>query len=302
MKFFFAYLLVVLACFHTSENASAQTSERYFELGYQAYMRNQFPSAVDLFLKSYKANPAPEDRVFILKFLGISQYMLGDKVSAEKNFALAVSMDYDLTIYQEEILDPAVLKVFEKAKASVPKPESKPNNEQTTQKITKKDHKKKRKKKKRKKKSIDLSVFHFLPLGSPQFYNEDYIYGAFFGGAQIGSMIGYAILQSSVAEEQRKQTEYLNSDADQEDKDLYVNGSNVYIGQLKADMDTAMIILGLSYTASVIHGILYRPTLKKKKKKKRMAFTHANKESTPIRFGLYSANRGSLALSIGLNF
>jgi len=91
-----------------SSRGGAQT----FEEGYQSYMRNQFPVAEFQFRSALKKAKTKEDRAFIQKFMGICQFMRGDKKSAANTFYEALGSDRNVTIDEEEVLDPGVVAFF----------------------------------------------------------------------------------------------------------------------------------------------------------------------------------------------
>ncbi len=88
-----------------------------FEDGYQSYMRNQFPVAELQFKGALKKAKTKEDMAFVLKFVGICQYMRGDKNQAASSFYQALANDKSLTIDEEEVLDPTVVSFFNFLKA-----------------------------------------------------------------------------------------------------------------------------------------------------------------------------------------
>lgn len=100
--------------------AGLSATEAYgqtFEDGYQTYMRNQYPVAELQFKAALKKAKTKEDMAFILKFIGICQYMRGDKKQAGTSFYQAVGYDRGLTVEESEVLDPGVLSFFESIKA-----------------------------------------------------------------------------------------------------------------------------------------------------------------------------------------
>jgi hypothetical protein len=91
---------------------AAQAHAQTFEEGYQSYMRNQFPVAELQFRAAAKKARTKEDRAFIQKFIGICQYMRGDRKSAATSFLEALGSDRNITIDEEEVLDPGVVTFF----------------------------------------------------------------------------------------------------------------------------------------------------------------------------------------------
>jgi len=70
---------------------AGQGQAQTFEEGYQSYMRNQFPVAELQFRAAVKKAKTKEDRAFIQKFIGICQFMRGDKKSAANSFFEALN-------------------------------------------------------------------------------------------------------------------------------------------------------------------------------------------------------------------
>jgi TolA-binding protein len=91
---------------------AGQGQAQTFEDGYQSYMRNQFPVAELQFRAAVKKAKTKEDRAFIQKFIGICQFMRGDKKSAANSFNGALNSDRNITIDDEEVLDPGVVSFF----------------------------------------------------------------------------------------------------------------------------------------------------------------------------------------------
>jgi hypothetical protein len=100
------------ACLFLSIMLSSRGGAQTFEEGYQSYMRNQFPVAELQFRSAVKQAKTKEDRAFILKFMGICQFMRGDKKSAVNTFHEALAADRNITIDEEEVLDPGVVSFF----------------------------------------------------------------------------------------------------------------------------------------------------------------------------------------------
>ncbi|HYX38766.1 MAG TPA: hypothetical protein VE954_37145 [Oligoflexus sp.] len=92
--------------------SAVQAQAQTFEEGYQSYMRNQFPVAELQFRSAVKKAKTKEDRAFILKFIGICQFMRGDKKSAATSFYDSLNSDRNVTIDEEEVLDPGVVSFF----------------------------------------------------------------------------------------------------------------------------------------------------------------------------------------------
>ncbi len=104
--------LLFAACLFLSSMLSSRGGAQTFEEGYQSYMRNQFPVAELQFRNAVKKAKTKEDRAFIQKFMGICQFMRGDRKSAANTFHEALANDRSITIDEEEVLDPGVVSFF----------------------------------------------------------------------------------------------------------------------------------------------------------------------------------------------
>lgn len=93
--------------------SAGQAYAQTFEEGYQTYMRNKYPVAELQFKAALKKATTKEDMAFILKFIGICQYMRGDKKLAASSFFQAVNYDRGITVDESEVLDPSVVGFFD---------------------------------------------------------------------------------------------------------------------------------------------------------------------------------------------
>ncbi|MBC7661849.1 MAG: hypothetical protein H7249_19325 [Chitinophagaceae bacterium] len=109
----FWFLSLILGCLLISLPLQAQT----FEDGYQSYVRNQFPVAELQFKSALKKAGADEEKSFILKFIGICQYMRGDKKNSGQSFMQALTLDRNVQIDSDEVLDPTVVSFFNNIKS-----------------------------------------------------------------------------------------------------------------------------------------------------------------------------------------
>lgn len=255
----------------SSTGFSQGAGQPYFEKGYQAYMRNQFPPAEFFFKKAYRKATTSEDKAFILKYLGITQFMKGNKKGSSQAFNNALKLDPTLRIDSEEVLDASVIVFFQEVKISFLQ-RYKPNNKDLSQ--VSPDKKKKRKKRKKKNKNRSekgsddswFNIAHLAPFGVPQLYNGQYLLGAFYGGGQVVSAALYIQRLAQISTE-KSESASVAADASiaDEQKNDFLEKNSDYIGTLESDADTAIISFGLLYTASVIHGMVSaEPAVKRK--------------------------------------
>lgn len=292
-------LLILLALcgsvwLSNSEPASAQSQA--FEAGYQAYMRNQFPLAEAHFRRALGTAKTPEDKAFILKFLGISQFMRGARRQAAMSFYQAYRADPKTSIYKEEVLDPSVVNFFNSLKnrwiqkqrqSSRPRATGKrqPRNAQspnrrarTSAQRSKKPGKAKAPQQKAGAKSQEqepqqqaeqqedrpssLSWWHFMPFGAGQFYNGQIWTGSFFAVSQLTAGVVYQVRQSEISDEQAENQSVLNSSLPTAEKDSFIESNNEYITALEDDAQLALIGFGTAWATSIIHAILTAPSPK----------------------------------------
>jgi hypothetical protein len=268
-----------------------------FEEGYQSYMRNQFPVAELQFRAAAKKARSKEDRAFIMKFIGICQYMRGDKKSAANTFYEALGSDRNVTVDEEEVLDPSVVTFFNAIKnrwmnsaegraattpapapapkqaapvAATPKPapqEAAPAPRQTTPE-PKPSHavaeKGKKKKAKESSKSEDggriFSWMHFMPFGLGQFHNDSYILGSAFAAGQVFALYSYGSLDKQIADERAQNSQVANNpNILQAEKDSFLLANADYISGLTEDRNTAGTVFAALYIASVAEALIFAP-------------------------------------------
>ncbi|RZA23201.1 MAG: hypothetical protein EOP10_13390 [Proteobacteria bacterium] len=254
--------------------AHAQT----FEDGYQSYVRNQFPVAELQFKNALKKVSSDEEKAYILKFIGICQYMRGDKKNAASSMSQSVSYDRSIQIDTEEVLDPSVVTFFNGVKSRVPpEPKKKPKPAAVVEAPRQESAfqanpspKKKSKKKKKSESSLSLAhepqfddkpsrigVLHFLPFGAPQFANGSYLLGSGIAALQIYSI--YSVLD---ADKVAKDRQGLNSvvrtkDGLTEDqRNAFYKENNDYIDELKKQKNYAIAGFGALWVISVAEGII----------------------------------------------
>lgn len=210
---------LILGCLLLSLPAYAQT----FEDGYQSYVRNQFPVAELQFKNALRKATVDEDKAVLLKYIGICQYMHGDKKNAQQSFSQALKSDASITIESEDVLDPSVITFFSGIKARLGPELKKKQKDKEKEKIAQsqaqsaaltkpqtppqsnfsQSPKSKTKAKKAKvkgsesimgladsnivvdDKSRKISVLQFLPLGLPQVHNDKYLLAGGFAALQL---------------------------------------------------------------------------------------------------------------------
>ncbi len=223
--------------------AKAQT----FEEGYQSYMRNQFPVAELQFRAAVKKAKTKEDRAFIQKFIGICQFMRGDKKSAAASFTEALNSDRNITIDEEEVLDPGVVAFYAVIKTrwlnspegraaaaapaavakpaaaapvavapapkaavqEAPQPAKAPAAEPKAAAVPVEKPKKKKVKESAKPEegSRMISWMHFMPFGLGQFHNDSYLLGSAFAVGQVYSLYQYMSLDKQISDERAQSDE-----------------------------------------------------------------------------------------------
>jgi hypothetical protein len=221
--------------------SAVKVQAQTFEDGYQSYMRNQFPVAELQFRSAAKKAKTKEDRGFIQKFIGICQYMRGDRKSAANSFLDALNSDRNVTLVEEEVLDPGVVSFFntvrtrwqsssdgmaansQKPAAPAPKPnpaaalppapkqapqQAAPvtrslaaGNKQTPPPTVEKAKPRKIKDTKQVNSHREISWIHFMPFGLGQFHNESYYLGSAMAIGQIYSIYRYNSLSRYIAGE-----------------------------------------------------------------------------------------------------
>jgi hypothetical protein len=230
---------------------AGQSQAQTFEEGYQSYMRNQFPVAELQFRAAVKKARTKEDRAFIQKFIGICQFMRGDKKAAANSFFEALSYDRNITIDEEEVLDPGVVSFFaviktrwlntpegRAATAPPPAPAAKPATpppvavaqapkppvqEAPAPKAVPQEAKaapapveKPKKKKTKDAAKADeggrmISWMHFMPFGLGQFHNESYLLGSAFAAGQVFAIYQVMSLDKQITDEKAQNQEVANN-------------------------------------------------------------------------------------------
>lgn len=264
---FYSLLLSLLLL---SLPAQAQT----FEDGYQSYVRNQFPVAELQFKNALKKTNADEEKAFILKFIGICQYMRGDKRNAGSSFTQSLNLDRSVQIDAEEVLDPTVVSFFNAIKSRMP-PEVKRKPKAVAQASAptpapapKRKADKKRKKKSESSLSLNdsnpledkprkLSVLHFLPLGIPQFANNSYLIGTGFAGLQLFAL--YSMIDADKVAKERKDLNDVvrtKEGLTDEQRNSFYKENNAYIDELKKQKNLAVAGFGALWVISIAEGII----------------------------------------------
>lgn len=286
-------ILLSLPVFFTSGTAVAQSQA--FESGYQAYMRNQFPLAEAYFKRALSSAATNEDKAFILKFMGISQYMRGARRQAANSFYKAYQADAKTSIYQEEVLDPGVVQFFNalktkwdaaaaKANASANPPSSSqstaPQASKQPNKTAESPKKKKTTRQKRSRKvetkvepnqqqeaessqAGGLTVWHFLPFGAGHFYNGQYLWASAYLLGEAGLLAYWGSIQANIKSEQDENDTVKQSGIDQVTIDQFVENNNKVIDAYESDAQLTLISFGLTYLVDVTHSILSRPRSEK---------------------------------------
>lgn len=157
---------------------------------------------------------------------------------------------------------------------------------------------KKGKKKKKQSDTEEVNVgISILPLAIGQFYQEKYLLGILFGGAQIGG-VTFWYLNSTAADaafadtqEERDAREVIRNTLGGSDQvaydaetDAYIEEQNTYIAGLEKNATYGLIGAGVAYITSVLEAILNPPKLKtatKSKANKRYSGFSLNQETTP---------------------
>lgn len=266
-----------------------------FEEGYQSYMRNQFPVAELQFRAAAKKAKTREDRAFILKFIGICQFMRGDKKSAANSFFEALGSDRNITIDEEEVLDPSVVSFFNVIKtrwlnspagmaAAAPRPAPAAANPMPPTAAAPKEvvqetaprpatqpmpppvvaeKPKKRKFKEGVKGEEDgrmISWMHFMPFGLGQFHNESYLLGTAIALGQVYSLYQYSYLDTQIAEERDQNQQVAdNPNILQAEKDQFLLDNGDYIAGLTKDKNAAGAAFVGLYIAGVAQALIFAP-------------------------------------------
>lgn len=276
---------------------AGQIQAQTFEEGYQSYMRNQFPVAELQFRAAAKKARTKEDRAFIQKFIGICQFMRGDKKSAANSFNEALGSDRNITIDEEEVLDPGVVSFFNVIKtrwlnsaegraamappapkpappavAQVPKPavqEAPPSPKAAAPEpkaapaVTEKTKKKKVKDKDGSKSDEGgrmISWMHFMPFGLGQFHNESYLLGSAVAAGQVFAIYQYMSLAQQIAEERAQSQQVAdNPNILQAEKDQFLLENSGYIDGLTTDKNAAGTTFAALYIVGVAQSLIFAP-------------------------------------------
>jgi hypothetical protein len=91
-----------------------------FAIGYVKYQKGDFAGAETALAQALKTTQDPGERVKILKFRGIVQYMLGNQNGAASTFKEALSQSPSLVIDAADVLDETVVQFFEDLKRKTP--------------------------------------------------------------------------------------------------------------------------------------------------------------------------------------
>lgn len=109
----------------------SQTGPTYgqtFGSGYVKYQKGDFVSAESTFTQALKTAQNPGEKAKILKYLGISQFMLNNPTAAKTSFKEAISLVPSLKIDANEVLDEGVLELFNEVKSASPSSDSQSQN------------------------------------------------------------------------------------------------------------------------------------------------------------------------------
>lgn len=91
-----------------------------FGSGFVKYQKGDFVSAESTFTQALKTVQNPGEKAKILKYLGISQFMLNNPTAAKASFKEAISLVPSLKIDAGEVLDEGVLELFNEVKSTSP--------------------------------------------------------------------------------------------------------------------------------------------------------------------------------------
>lgn len=286
---FATYMWIIVIWFGLRPAAgSAQT----FEDGYQSYVRNQFPVAELQFKGALKKARTDEDKAFILKFIGICQYMRGDKKSASGSFVQSVRMDSNVQIDEEEVLDPSVVPFFNSIKnrvgsepkkkvAADPPPPPKPTPKPAPKKVAKSSSKSKSKSKSLASDSImtlpddslieekperkgRINFLHFLPFGVGQFVNGSPLLGSAFAAGEIGALYLMFDADKTIKEREGLNDLVANREGlnDQQREDFYKE-NNAFIATVKNQKNLALVGFVAIWAAGATEAVLNSPDRKR---------------------------------------
>ncbi len=282
----------ILSFWILSEIFALRAYGQTFEDGYQPYMRNQYPVAELQFKAALKKVNTKEDQAFILKFIGICQYMRSDKKLAAASFFQAVSLDRGITVDESEVLDPGVISFFTAlkskwikenrfvtpppvaqapaapAQAAAASPQEKTSGASAkSQKVAKsskmalaaKSQAKTRDPKQRDPDSR-FSIAHLLPLGTGQFYNGSYILGSAFAAVEIFGIYRFLDLNNQIKERDELEVKVAQDERLTADQILTFNEENkTFISDLKSDRTAALGIFVGFWAIGIIEAIINAP-------------------------------------------
>lgn len=260
-----------------------------FEDGYQSYMRNQFPVAELQFRNALKQAQAKEDRAFILKFIGICQYMRGDKKGAGSTFYQSLSSDPNVTIDEEEVLDSSVVGYFMSVKSkwmkdqqgamgrssaqttapparvpaetATPAPSSPPKSTRHRRRVAKKAPPPPAPPPEVKESDGKTSWLHVLPFGSGQFYNGSYLLGTGFALAEAYSLYRISSLDQRIVEQRSLNFEVQNeSRITNEEKEQFFKENGQFISELKAERSLAIAAFFGLWAIGITEAIINAPS------------------------------------------
>ena len=87
-----------------------------YTTSYKLYRKGQFSKAISKAKLAYKKTKSRAEKAKILKLMGISSYMLGNKKNAYSYFNKALSLNPRINISRKEVLDPSIISYFAKVK------------------------------------------------------------------------------------------------------------------------------------------------------------------------------------------
>lgn len=275
--------------------ASAQT----FEDGYQSYVRNQFPVAELQFKGALKKAKTDEDKAFIQKFIGICQYMRGDKKGANISFIQSVRLDSNVQIDEEEVLDPSVVPFFNSIKGKVNAEEKKRDKEKEKERerekvasspppprpvqprpSPKKSQKSASKSSKSRKTNVSDSAMslpddtlvaekserssfnylHLLPFGAGQFANGSPILGSTFAAAEIAALYVFFDANNTIAERENLNTVVANKEGlNDQQREDFYKANNAFIATVKNQKNLALLSFFALWAAGSTESILHAP-------------------------------------------
>lgn len=264
-----------------SNVAMAQTS--YFEVGYQAYLRNQLKLAEGYFTKALGASKTKSDTAYILKFIGITRYMGGNIQGAKEVLAQAYINDNSLMIYEEEVLDTSVITFYEDVKRRVkdilrqkqmrsnvaekPSANSPKNARQQMPKMGPKFTKKSPAQ--RPTKSDSLGWKDFLPIGINHASREKYLPATLAASTQLVSLYLYYQYGEDIATE-TKENESAKQSLTGDELDTFLEKNSAYIKSLENYQTISAIAFPIFWGASITYAILNaNTTLKAKQRRNR---------------------------------